>query len=307
MVGVEVRDAGNTLDISIDGEPFAVYNFASEPQGNWSPYFHPVVGPSGVSITQNGEFPGTVRGHYWHRGIFIAHQKFTGGNTWEQTLGKHGRIRHAGFQQVTSGQESGAFQEQLEWLNAAGDRALLRETRHVVVPNRPPDRRALDFTLTLEPAGTEPLTLEATPYHLLAVRVADSMVPLGQKREYTQRYGRLVDFAPVERGGQIVNSEGQTNQGTLGSQARWIDFSGPLGPPDYPTCGIAILNHPRNSLRLTPFTNWNNMTVAAAPTYHEPHTLQPAQSLQLRYRLFLHAGDVVKGRVAEEYAAYAEA
>jgi hypothetical protein len=76
---VEIRSAGNTLDIFVGGEPFAVYNFAPGAQALWHPYFHPVLGPIGLSITQNGEFPGTIRGHYWHQGLFIAHQKLRGG------------------------------------------------------------------------------------------------------------------------------------------------------------------------------------------------------------------------------------
>jgi hypothetical protein len=302
---VEIRDAGTVLDILIDGEPFAVYNYASQHQGLWHPYFHPVLGPTGLSVTQNGEFPGTLRGHYWHQGLFIAHQKFrvgsVPGNTWQETLGEHGRIRHLDFPRLEARGATAGFDERLEWMNAAGDRVLLRETRSIRIPRRPADRRIMDFEIALEPGGAEAVTFEPTPYHLLACRVANSICVMEQKQEYTRRYGKRVDFAPLDRGGTVINSEGQVNQAAQAAHARWMDFSGPLGSG---VCGFAIFNHPRNLRHPTAFTNFTNTTIAAAPTFHEPYALPPGQTLRLRYRVYVHAGDAVAGRVAEEYDEY---
>jgi hypothetical protein len=230
--------------------------------------------------------------------MFIAHQRFTGGNTWEERDGETSRILHRSFEPFTGGRTA-RIAETLDWLRTDGGVAL-HERRTITVPHRPPENRVIDVEIALRPAH-EAVTLEATPYHLLAFRVANSMVPLKQKSEYVGRYGRRVDYEPRDRGGAITNSEGQKDEGTAGGHARWIDLSGPL---DGESWGVAILSHPENLRRPAAFNNWNNQTITAAPTYHEPHTLRAGEELRLRYRVLIHRGDVREGRVAEEYAAY---
>jgi hypothetical protein len=156
---------------------------------------------------------------------------------------------------------------------------VFREARTVTVPAREPRRRWLDVDTTLT-CGDQPAVWNATPYHLLAIRVPDAM--------------------GVERGGVITNSEGQRNEATRGARAKWLDFTGPLGG----TCGVAIFDHPGNFRHPAPWLNFENETIGAAPTYHEPYAWQPGESRRFRYRVYFHAGDVQAGQVADEYAAY---
>jgi len=298
---VELRQERTTLDIYVDGAPFAVYNCMPEHQALWRPYFHPILAANGRSITQNGEFPGTLRGHYWHQGLFIAHQKYTRGNTWEEEEGRCGRIIHTGFDEVVSGEGCGHFVERLDWRKPGSAVTQLTERRTVRIPRRPAERRVLDFEIVLT-AVSEDITFEATPYHFLACRVANSMVVSEQKRQYTERWGPLVDFTPVDRGGVVLDSEGRRDRDTLGALATWIDFSGPLGEG---VAGVALMAHPGNFRHPAPVNNWNNMTIALSPTFHEAHPLPRGESLRLLYRALFHSGDAAAAGVADEYARYA--
>ena len=121
------------------------------------------------------------------------------------------------------------------------------------------------------------------------------MCPLPLKQKYTQRYGSLVDFSPLDRGGKIVNSEDQENENCRGARARWCDFSGPLG--DGSVGGIGILDHPSNPRHPTPWHNWNNMTITASFTFHEPFRLKQEDLLSLTYRVAVHPGNAEQADV----------
>jgi hypothetical protein len=144
---------------------------------------------------------------------------------------------------------------------------------------------------------------EQTPYNLLACRVINALCPKPQKESYTAQYGNLVDFRPLARFGQLVDSEGHVNEEVSGKRARWCDFSGPLDNTN--TGGIAILDHPLNPRHPTPWNNWNNMTFMASFTYQEFFELQPERELRLRYRIYIHPGDAKQGEVEATWNEFA--
>lgn len=283
---VEVRQSRTVLDVEVDGKPLAVYNFDTDHAGTYRPYFYPVIGPNGQPITQQGEFPGSLRGHYWHRSLFVAHQKVNGISFWEERKADCGRMVHLEFATVASG-NPGRFVERLAWRDLSGE-DLLHETRTVEIPAGSAGARFLDISIELTAARE--VEFAATPYNLLACRVINAMCLVQQKQEYTRKFGQLVDFAPLNEGGRITNSSGLENQQCRGARAKWCDFSGPLG--DGTVGGIAILDHPSNPRHPTPWHNWNNMTITASPTFHQPLSLRQDQRLALAYRVVIHAGDV---------------
>jgi hypothetical protein len=296
---VALREELAVLDVLLDGAPFTVYNYASTHRTLHRPYFYPILGPTGLPIVQHGEFPGTLRGHYWHSGLFIAHQKVNGISFWEEREGD-GRILHREFTEQVQGAVFARFTEDLEW-RAPDGTPLLAETRTVTIPYGRPERRFLDVTLALR-AEEQDVTFGATPYHLLACRLPNAMCLVEQKRQYAERWGKLVEFGDVERGGSILNSEGREAKDALGASARWIDFSGPLGGA---WCGVTLFDHPRNPRHPTPMNNWNNMTLALSPTYHEPLVLPRGETATWQYRVYIHAGNHEQARVEEAWEEFA--
>ena len=295
-----VKGQKSALTVKVNGNFFLVYNYSPTLAAIYHPYFHPVMGPNDKPITQNSEISGSLLGHVHHRGVFIGHQKVNGISFWEENE-KCGRIVHLGWEQIPSGDE-GLIVEQLAWRDTNGNE-VLRETRTARIPDAPIENRILDIAFRLRSAHGDAV-LDATPYNLLACKVLNSMSLMKVKQEYAPPFGSLGNFSPMDQGGQIINSEGKVNDECRGARARWCDFSGPLG--DGTWGGVAILDHPGNLRHPTAWHNWNNMTIMASFTYHEPFTLREGQELNLMYRVVVHAGDVKKADIERQWKVFAK-
>jgi hypothetical protein len=297
---VQINDERSVLDIVVNGRRFVTYNYNTAHAGTYRPYFHPVMGPNDRPVTQNGEFPGTLRGHYWHRALFVAHQRINNVSFWEERLADCGKIVHVGFDEIVSGAVGRAVQT-LSWRDLTG-KELISERRTLSVPAAAPGGWALDIGMELT-AMEQEVRFAATPYNLLACRVINAMCRVQEKQSYSQRWGSMVDFSPLDQGGRITNSEGQVDDAVRGQRARWCDFSGPLG--DGSVGGIAILDHPANPRHPTPWHNWNNMTITAALTFHEPLVLKLRERVTLNYRVLVHGGDAKQADLAEAWNQWA--
>jgi hypothetical protein len=153
-------------------------------------------------------------------------------------------------------------------------------------------------------AVDEAVTFERTPYNLLACRVINSMCRVQEKQKDAGALGSLVDFAPLNGGGRISNSEGQVDDACRGARAKWCDFSGPLG--DGTWGGVTLMDHPENPRHPTPWHNWNNMTITASFTYHEPFTLKKEDELRLAYLVYVHAGTPEEAQVEKSWNAFSK-
>jgi hypothetical protein len=281
---VRIGRTRDALEITTNGKPFVTYRYNTKDPQVPRPYFHPLVGPTGEVITQMGEVPGKRVAHFHHTALWIAHQNFGARgqpacDNWQIGRPNSSRIEHIRFDTVESGPMAARFSERLHWLNTKGDQVLVEETRTVTIPHRPPAGRVLDLDIRLRSRAVA-VTFQRTPYHLLAVRVLNALLP-GQ-------------------GGVITNSAGRENPAD-GETADWIDISGRLGGAWQ---GVALLNHSGNLRAPTPCLQFARQTIGLSPTHREPYMLEPKQELRLRYRVFVHAGNAAAARVASEYQAY---
>ncbi|MFN4257841.1 MAG: PmoA family protein [Gemmataceae bacterium] len=283
---VEIKKGADVLEVTIAGHPFFTYRYNTKDPELQRPYFHPLIGPSGQTITQLGEVPGQKIKHFHHTALYIAHQNFTAQgepncDNWQIGRPNSSKIEHSQFDGIQSGPLAGRFIERLHWLNVKGDKVLLAETRTVTIPKRPADRRVIDVDIVLT-AKALPVTLNRTPYHLLALRVLDALLPA--------------------KGGAITNAEGQKNPKD-GTPSKWIDISGKLDGEEQ---GAALFDHPKNFRHPTPCLQFAGQTIGLSPTHREPYTIEPGKSLSLKYRVLVHAGNAETGKVAEEYAEFAQ-
>lgn len=284
---VRIEEKPDTLEIGTGGQAFTSYRYNTKDPELPRPYFHPVVGPTGKTITQLGEVAGKREKHFHHTALWIAHQNFAAQgdkpcDNWQIGRPNSSKIEHVKFESLTGGALAGRFIEKLRWLNVKGDKTLLEETRTVTIPKRPATSRLLDIEIVLTGQDVA-VTLNKTPYHVLAVRVLDAMLPA--------------------KGGAITNSNGAKNPPD-GAAASWIDISGRL---DDQWQGVALFNHPENLRQPTPCLQFAGQTIGLSPSHKEAITIEPGKTLRLRYRVLVHAGNVDEGKVAEEYEAYVKA
>lgn len=292
--GVQISQSPDRLRIEVDGELLTEYHFATNMP---RPFCHPLVGPGGVVMTRQFPLtspPGEEHDHPHHRGLWFAHGKVNGVDFWTEGAGK-GRIVHAGFDVIQSGAAAGVVKSRNRWLAADG-REICTDDRTLRVYSRGARERLLDFEITLHAAAGE-LKLGDTKEGLMALRVAETMrvtrpAPLGTKA--------------MKAEGRIVLSTGARDGAAWGQRATWCDYSGPVNGQ---VVGVAMFDHPDNPRYPTWWMVRDYGLLAANPIgQHEfekstkPNSgdlsVPAGGSITFRYRLLLHEGDEVQGRVA---------
>lgn len=147
--------------------------------------------------------------------------------------------------------------------------------------------RLIDFDIKL--TALEPITVERAKHSFFALRVAPDLAPLG--------------------GGQLQNSAGAVGEaGTHGMPAHWCDYFGRrIGHTV--TEGIAVMDHPANPWNPCPwFTrDYGHLSPSPFNFLSQPWQLAAGDSIRLRYRVVLHAGnprDAGLDRIYREWLTY---
>jgi len=284
---VQRNDDGVT--VQIDGKLFTRYLVRS----GTKPILWPVIGPTGKEVTrgypmQEGR-PGERADHVHHRSFWFTHGDVNGHTFWHEHK-KH-NIVHREFVKVASGEQA-VISTRNDWVASDGKRQC--EDVRTLTFGVDGESRWIDFDIVIKAVG-QPVRFGDTKEGTFGIRVAGSM---------------KVD---AKQGGKIVNSHGQTDRDAWGKASPWVDYHGPV---EGETVGVAILNHP-SSFRFP--TYWHVRTYglfAANPfglhhfkgsnEFDGSHTLEPGESMSLRYRVLLHKGDEKQGKVAEAFEKYAK-
>ncbi|TWT59343.1 DUF6807 domain-containing protein [Rubinisphaera italica] len=281
---VNVVREGDKAIVNIDGSHFTTYNFADSQA---KPYFHPILAPGDVLVVREQVFnkegeqrndAKTGMGHFHHKGAWIAIDTVNDGlNYWhEQDHIKNQKIM------VSSQGDNGVIEIVNEWQGQNKKPLIKEETRYTITPDR---LIVCELKLT---AIDQPVTFGDTKEGLFAIRVNHSM------REMS--------------GGEIVNAAGEEGEKNCwGKPSPWIDYHGEV---DGKTVGISLFDSEDNFrpsryhvrgyglFAINPFgeKKYSNGKAGAAPV-----TLQPGESVKLRYGLYVHEGDEKEGHVAEQY------
>ena len=290
------------LSVHIGGEHFTTYYFGSDVV---RPYFYPLIGPTGVSMTRGYPMVPAPEGtenvgrlhpydHPHHRSFWFAHGDVNGADNWSEGTG-HATQRHAGFPRLVSGPVFGSFDETVEWLDRDANSVMV-ETRRVTFFNVGPDERLFDCSLRFN-ASTGTVTFGDTKEGgLIAVRVASSMDAPERRRP--------------EGAGKIENAYGGLQEDeTWGKRAQWCDYSGPL---DGQTVGICMMDHPTNPRFPTHWHVRGYGLMTANPfglhdfykdsdTHRGDWTIPAYESRNFNYRVLIHRGDAGGGNVRERY------
>jgi len=231
-----------------------------QPQSEWlKPFLYPLLTPSGRELSRGWPVaprPGDSQDHAWHRGLFWGHGLINGVDFWREQ-GRHKSGRLEGNTLVTpTGEKLGTAQQRFK-ISAR------------------PNLRIIDATITLRANHGQALTFGDTDDGGFGIRL---------REEFRE-----------DRGGQILNSEGQ--KGTKqcwGQPARWVDYRCALG-------GAALLDHPSNFRHPTPWHARGYALNAANPfawkafnksAAEGKHVLAAGQQMTFRYRLLLYENPI---------------
>ncbi len=269
---VEFSRADSTLNITIDGQPFATYNFSHDLP---KPFLLPLRTPSGVVVNRDlGDTSDADHPH--HKGVWNSVDEINGIKFWKED----GPIRNISIRVIQSGGPIGIFEAINQWQHPETGEPQLTETAVVTIhANR---LLVYDMLFTASHVAAD---FEDTKEGMFGIRVAPSM--------------------KEKNGGHVVASDGsETTQNCWGKPFPWIDYYGTV---DGKTVGVAIMDHPSNFrpsryhvrdyglFSISPFGNhaYTNGVEVAAPVH-----LKKNESLRLRYGMYFHDGDTKAGNVA---------
>lgn len=268
---------GYQVSFEINGQERLRWHFGpSYPR----PFFYPVVGPSGGSLTRMGH-PGAAN-HDHHRSVWFAHHDVQGSDFWSDRT--EARIRQKQWLCYRDGDDEAIMGTLLGWHGAEDGGELMEQ--ELIAAVRPGDdgETLVELQATFRPKA-EMLELGKTNFGFLAVRVA---------KHISAHFG----------GGELTNSEGVRGEPQIfGQPARWMDYSGPS--PAGGIEGITYFDHPAN---LGFPSHWHvreDGWMGASLCMHGPRATTREQPLVLRYLLHAHGGDVKAERakvIANEFA-----
>lgn len=277
--------ADHQVDIQIDGVPRTRWHYdAKYPR----PFFYPLLGPSGSSLTRMGH-PGAAD-HDHHRSVWFAHNDVEGFTFWAD--GKGTSIRQKNWYAYQDGKDEAVMSSTCGWYDPEGNELMQHDLVAALIPGSG-GQYVLELQAEFRPGeDRDAVQLGKTNFGFLAVRVAKTI---------STRFG----------GGQLTNSEGaQGEPDIFGKPARWVDYSGPVpvgSGPDRTTQieGITYFDHPENPRYPTHWHVRADGWMGASFGMHEPLEITNDKPLRLRYLLSVHAGAYDQQASAAMHAAFA--
>lgn len=244
------------------------------------PYFYPLSGPvSGLSLTTES---GSSYPH--HRSLLFACDRVNGGNYWQSEVAA-GQIISSGPKLGTCTPDSAEILDECDW-HKPGETAVMRDQRQFRISIAGPRLRIIDASITW--TAIVDTTVLKTNHSLFALRAARDITPWG--------------------GGTLVNSQGQEGeQATFGQSAAWCAYFGKRQGNPGVVEGIALLDHPRNPWAPAPWFTRDYGFISPTPMnfLDKPWELAAGQSVSLKYRVLLFAGDTKEAEVERIYREWA--
>ena len=302
--GFTIACEDRQVTIEYDGQLVSRYHFRDVDARK--PYFWPVIGPTGKSMTR--AFPmETVKGeqhdHPHHRGVWFGHQGVGGTDCWLEVASKNyegekqkeflaslGTIEHTAFTEISANTTQAVIRSNNDYLDSSGKK-LMADARTMIF-SMSNGQLVLDFDITLMGKYGD-VELQDMKDAGLNVRVPTSM--------------SLTDGE-----GHIVNSVGDLDGDTWSKSADWVDYHGPVNGE---LLGVAFLNHPSSFRHPTRWhvRDYGLFTANAfGPKSLDPSadsgtfTLKDGETVQLRHRIMFHTGDDKAAGIAEAYQDYAK-
>ena len=244
------------------------------------PFFYPLLGPSGTSLTRMGH-PGAPN-HDHHRSVWFAHAKVLGIDFWSDRT--EARIRQKRWLAYKDGDEEAAMAVTLSWYDGHDPKELVEQEVIAIVRPGPDGETFLELQSAFRP-NAESLEFGKTNFGFLAVRVAKNI---------SEHFG----------GGRLTNSDGKTGEPAIfGQRSRWMDYSGPVRAGGIE--GITYFDHPANPGYPLHWHVREDGWMGASVCMNGPIATTGKKPLILRFLLHVHRGSINADRantIATQFA-----
>jgi hypothetical protein len=301
---VTLAREGDTIQVAIGGKPFTTYYFDPKIA---KAFLQPLRDPKGVVITRGFPTGDTVpAGHERDRSLephqrdmYFGHGDINGYDFWsEEVFAKYygaahpsyfGRMVFRKIEQMRGGPSSGTIRAVFD-LEAPDHKPFAEEVQEYTLSGDR-DSRVIDCRIVIR-ANHSPVKFGDTKEGTFALRLAPEL------------------DAPT---GTMVSSEGGVGEPQIwGKRANWVNVDGVI---DGQALGVAIFDSPKSFRHPTYWHARGYGLLAANPFglsffFKDPHqdgsyTLPAGESVQFRYRVFIHDGDYKQAHVAAKYEEYA--
>jgi hypothetical protein len=266
---------GNRVDVTIGGRFFTSYRFQDDEK---YPFFFPLNAPvSGGSVTsmRNGIWP-------HHSSLFFGCDRVNGGNYWQEGL-ERGRIVSIGARVTETNGARAVIEDECIWKRPDAEAPII-DRRKITVTAPATNVYQLDFDIEMEMLMD--VTIQKTNHSLFSLRVDPDL--------------------STEQGGTMVNADGkETEKGTFGVASPWMDC---YGTKKTGVEGIAVLQHPSNPWFPSPWFTRDYGFLSPTPMFWpedgKQTCLKKGETLRLRYRVIVHAGDTKQANIAAAFEKY---
>jgi hypothetical protein len=234
------------------------------------PYFFPVNGPSGQSLTRMGH-PGAPN-HDHHRSLWFAHSDLLGIDFWSENTAS--RIRQSQWYAIEDGAETARIAFELLWTDGHDPKPLIKQDVFATLRTV-----SQGWILELQSdfrAVADGVEFRQSNFGVLGLRVAKSL-------------------SVVFGGGMITGADGREGEPELfGKSNRWIDYSGPVfsqtAPQNTVTEGLTLIDHAHNPSHPAKWHVREDGWIGPSISRDQAVLVPRERPLTSRYLLYVHPG-----------------
>ncbi|MFT4856949.1 MAG: hypothetical protein ACI8YP_002043 [Algoriphagus sp.] len=313
-VSLVLNESQKSVDVNIDGVFFTSYIF---PDSLEKPVLYPIMTAQGTPITRG--FPIAPRSgerfdHPHHIGLWFNYGDVNGLDFWNNSAAipaseksKYGHIVHKSIKSISSGNEEGRLEVELEWLNEAGEKLLTENTTFIFSGNE--GKRVIDRISKLT-AGDKEVSFTDNKEGMLGLRVARELEHPSEKPElFTDAAGKVTDVPTMNNEGvtgMYRSSEGIEGNEVWGTRGNWVSLSGKIKDEHI---SVVILDNPSNPGFPTYWHARGYGLFAANPLGQKALSggkeelnfkLKANEAVTFKYRISVLSGDRVEDSIIRE-------
>ena len=293
--GFSLEETEKSLTVLEDGKPVLTYHFGridpppgceADPERYWrSSYIHPLYGLDGEILTQ--DFPPD---HFHHRGLYWTWPECKVGDRKMDIWTLIGaRQLFEQWIRKEADSKSAVIEVQNQWRFDDDPEPKVRETVRIAVHSAERGARPIDFHLTFENICQETVIIKGQ----------------GEGNSGKGYGGFCIRPDAARKPLSFTSALGSHRRDLLTCPTPWADVSQPL--PNGTSSGVSIFQNPKNPDY--PHKGWifrHYGFLGASWPHTVPYALEPTDTVDLRYRVYIHRGDAKKGKVEEAFLDYVQ-